>query len=641
MNLPIPLPIQPEEIEVLQPRDRLSVSEWAMQRRKLSPKTSEFDGNWTHDYSPFLVEIMDRLSDVGTRQVTVQKCTQGGGTEITLNFFGWAIEESPGPLLMVMPTETDANRRVNTKIRFMFESTPSLLRHLPNGRLDNLNIGKETILDNMILYLGWSGSPAALADNAVCYVILDEVGKYPMGAGKEADPVSLAYDRLRTFYTRSKLLLTSSPVLEDDLINREYKQGDRRKWWSMCQHCGEFHVLKWENVVLDKTAQGKLLDPKQYETGDHSRYVCPICGVGWSEQERWLAAAAGRWCPEGCKVVSGRIVGDVPVTTHHSYNITSFMLYPAFNTIARLSKKWVEAQVHRKAGDIGPLQNVINSEFGEPWVEAEKETDKDKLRTHIGNYRMGTVPEGVRLLTVGIDVQDDHFWVIVIGWGVWSESWLIYAGRIQSGDTRFLENYRVLKEFLYRSWASAVPDEPGWYLNRAGIDSRYRQDTVFDFCREFHGNPLVPVRGDDAVKAVSYRPKDVAGGQLKCFNLNVGIFKNRIHWMAFDQKQSGSGYLHLPQDCPPEVINHLTSEHQIKIKSGGKFRLLWKPKKTSRPNHLWDAFVYAMAAGEIAGMYAISDEPAEAAGPQPDRKQKKNRDGFIDRVRPTGGWLKR
>lgn len=641
MILPVPLPIQPEEIEVLQPRDRLSVSEWAVQRRKLSAKTTNYDGDWSHDYSPFLVEIMDRLSDAGTRQVTIQKCAQAGGSETVLNFFGWIIEESPGPFLMVMPTEADINRRVATRIRPMFESTPTLRRHLPNGRLDNLNIGKETILDNLIFYLAWAGSPAALADNPVCYIALDEVGKFPVSSGREADPVSLARDRQTTFFSRSKLLVNSTTVYEDDLINREYKRGDECKWWVVCPHCNKFHVLAWANVVLDKDDRGNLLSQEEYQAGAHAHYVCPACGVGWDEKDRWAAVSAGRWCPEGCKVANGRIVGDVPITTHHSYHITGLMLYPGFQTIDRLAGKWADAQVHRKVGDIGPLQDFINSQLGEPWIEADKETEKDKLRTHIGNYRMGAVPEGVRLLTVGIDVQEDHFWVIVIGWGAWSESWLIYAGRIQTGDTRFLDNYRVLKEFLFRNWPSAVPDEPAWYINRAGIDARYRQDTVFDFCREFHGNPLIPVRGDDAVKAVSYRPKKVAGGQLDCYNLNVGVFKNRIHWMAFDQKQSGSGYLHLPQDCPPEVINHLTSEHQIKIKSGGKFRLLWKPKKTSRPNHLWDAFVYAMAAGEIAGMYAISDEPAEVAGPQPDRKPKKNRDGFIDRVRPAGGWLKR
>ena len=291
--LPVPLPIQPEEMEVLEPRERINAAQWAVNKRKLSAKTSDLAGDWSHEYTPYLVEIMEALSDMGTRQVTLVKCSQSGGTETCLNFLGWVIDESPGPALIVMPREDDASRRVNTRIRPMFESTPSLRRKLPGGRLENLYIGKETVLDNLILYLAWSGSAAALADNPVCYVILDEVGKFPGGAGKEADPVSLAKKRQRWFYWRSKLFVLSTPVIEDDLVDREFKRGDQRRWWSRCVHCGRRHVLAWGNVHMEKDGRGNLLDPEEYELGGRAWYVCPQCGTAWSEMDRWQAVAAG------------------------------------------------------------------------------------------------------------------------------------------------------------------------------------------------------------------------------------------------------------------------------------------------------------------------------------------------------------
>ena len=157
LTLPRPLPLQAEELEILEVRDRLSIAQWAQRKRKISAKTTDLDGDWSHDITPFLVEIMESLSDLVTRQVTLMKCTQSGGTEVALNLIGWAIDEAPGPILCVMPTEVDMRRRAGTRIKFMFQSTPSLLGHL-GGRLDNLNIGKETELDNLIMYLGWAGS---------------------------------------------------------------------------------------------------------------------------------------------------------------------------------------------------------------------------------------------------------------------------------------------------------------------------------------------------------------------------------------------------------------------------------------------------------------------------------------------------
>jgi len=182
-----------------------------------------------------------------------------------------------------MPRENDANRRLATRLRPMFKSTPSLLHHL-GGKIDKLNIGKETILDNnMILYIAWSNSPAALADNPVCHVILDEAAKFPQATGKEADPYSLAKKRQRTFRTRSKLLIMSSPVGQGDIFDEEFEKGDKNEWHAKCPHCGVYHIMKWANIELDKDDDGNLLDAEKYRTGDHARYVCPACHVPWDE----------------------------------------------------------------------------------------------------------------------------------------------------------------------------------------------------------------------------------------------------------------------------------------------------------------------------------------------------------------------
>jgi len=619
MVMPVPLPLQPEEVELLTPRDRMSVSQWAEKKRQLSSKTTDLHGPWSHDYTPYLVEVMDCLSDAVTREVVLMKCSQSGGTEAGLNFIGWAVDESPAPALMVMPREDDANRRVATRIRPMFESTPSLRQHLPGRRVDMLNTGKETILDNMIMYLAWAGSPAALADNPVCYVILDEVGKFPVKSGKEADPVSLAKKRQRTFFARSKLFMPSTPVLENDLIHREYLAGDQRSWWAKCPDCEKYHKLNWQHVQLDKTKDGKLLAASDYEAGGHARYACPECGSLWDETKRWQAVCDGLWVPAGCSVNDkGRIIGEIGSSTIRSYHIHALMLYPGFQTIDDLAAEWARAQIAKKTKDIGPLQDFINSQLGEPWVEAEKQTEDLIIRSHIGTYKAGIVPAGVQILTAGVDVQIDHVWVTVVGWGYLSEAWTIWSERIETGDTRQLENFDILRQFLLATWPLDQDPDRSATISKVAIDCGYRDDVVFDFCRAATEIDIVPVRGDDSVRAGVFRARKVAGATITRYDLNVNILKDRLYRLMYESTAAGPGYWHLHIGTTDEIIGHLSSEEQRVFKHRGRRQILWVLKKEHAANHIWDCSVYAAFAAELAGARTLRDPSA----PAPQRKRR-------------------
>jgi len=629
------VPVQQEMHETLISHDIPSLADWAQDRYILPRETAELAGPWSHDYVPFMLEPMRWLSDMTTRQVTVCACTQAAKTELSNIFIGRTADVAPAPTLIVMPRESDANRRMATRLRPMFKSTPSLLRHL-GGKLDKLNIGKETILDNMYLYIAWSNSPAALADNPVCHVILDEVGKYPAAAGREADPVSLAKKRQRTFRSRSKLLVMSSPVGEGrqgDLFDAEFQKGDRNEWHAKCPLCGVYHIMKWANVELDKDADGNLLEAETYRFGDHVRYICPACKKPWKEHERWDAVSSGRYAPAGCSVdPSGMIVGDVPVTSHHSCRITAFMLHPAFQTIDDLAGDWAAAMLAKKQANVRPLQDFINSQLAEPWVETEKATSRKQLQSHIGTYRKDTVPAGVQILTCGVDIQIDHVWVSVDGWGYLSEAWSIFEGRLETGDTKELENLEVLRRFLKTPWVS--PDNPGipFFIYRTAIDVGYRPDVIKDFCSQCTElDNIIQVRGDDSVRTRPYRAVKIAGGTMIRYDLNVTDYKSRLYRLLFDSAVPGPGYWHLNADTTDEVLNHLTAEEQRPVRTRRKqrYELVWVLKKEHLPNHLWDCKVYSSFAAELCGAHSL----LSLAKIEPRPKKKRGRyAGFLDNL---------
>jgi len=636
LNLPRPLALQPEERELLTPREKRTRAEWAEQRYIL-PRDAYLAGPWSFDYSPFAREPLEKLSKIGKIQVTIRKCTQASGSEITNIFVGSTVEDDPQPTLIVMPTETDTNRRMNTRIKAMFRSSPSLAKHLPGGRVDNLNIGKETVLDNMNLYIGWAGSPAALADNSVCNVILDEVGKYPQASGKEADPVSLAKKRQRTFRTISKLLVLSTPVLTGDLVDREYNRGDRRRWWVKCPHCGQYHIIEWKtegnyNVHLDMDADEELLTEDEYKEGGHAWYVCPLCEKKWSTEDRWEAVSAGKWAPEGCAIdKSGAIIGKVKSTNHYSYQINALMLYPLFVNLDELAAEWAAAHVAKKAGDISLLQDFINSQLGEPWEEREKTTDITRLVTHVSDYEAEEIPGAVQIITNGLDMQIDHVWLFTLGWGYLSELFTINTERIQTGDTTILSNLDIVADHLSRGWKRK--DDSPVFVCKNAIDCGYRPEVAKNFCRKYPQLNIIPVHGSPTILSQVYNAKK-EDDKLTRYPLNVDTLKDTLWRIMFESVQPGPGYFHLHREPSRELLNHLTSEEPAKVRKGprkGKFR--WKPKTRSgqaAANHLWDCLVYAYFAGYIAGATMLRD-PDRPIVKRPPPKQTKEM-SFLDRM---------
>ena len=204
--LPRPLPITDGEREVFSPSAKPTVSQWAESNRVLTSKTSAVVGPWSNEYVPFMVEPMNAMSDLMTREVWICAPGQASKTEVGNNFFGWAVDNEPGPMIILMPTKPTVTKRVNTRIKPMFEASKSLMKHLYNN-INNINIGKETVLDNMILYLAWSGSPDSQADSPCRYIWIDEVGKMDFtSATGEASPVDNIRVRATTYDSSSKLL---------------------------------------------------------------------------------------------------------------------------------------------------------------------------------------------------------------------------------------------------------------------------------------------------------------------------------------------------------------------------------------------------------------------------------------------------
>lgn len=574
----------------------------------LTGGTAAIEGMWSREYTPYFVEIAGWFSDSTTREIWIYACAQGAKTTFGNGCIGWITEDSPGPTLLIMPTKPDVQSRVESRIRPMFAANDELLDHVRGRRVNNIFIGKQTVMNHMNLYIGWPTTAQALADKPVCYIIADEVGKYPPFVGVEADPISLMRKRQRWFKGRSKLLGMTTPVIAGDMSDEQWQRGDCCEFWVPCPHCRKWHQLEWENVKIDRKQDKGWYAESVYYKGKHARYVCPKCGACWSEDDRWRAVCAGRFVPGDCRLSDdGSLIGDAEATSYRSCRIHALMLHPMVETVTSLIVEFAAAQKAKLAGNIQPLKDFWNSQLARPWREDRAETPIGLLKKHIGSYPRSIVPAGVKFICQGLDVQLDHVFCLTVGFGYLGEFWGIDEQRIETGSTERVENLEKLLPFLTRRFELMGDPKTVMRVALSAIDRGYKPDSVDAFCVRCAGAAaIIPVAGDDKLSKQQQRVGKAAGGLLKRYDLNVTSYKDALHRGLFEADKSGAGYGHLHKDTEYVVLEHLTSEKKIIKRKGDRIVWIgWVKKKEHLANHYWDCAVYARAAAEIAGLWSL------------------------------------
>ena len=213
-----------EALRQMQPPEDLTVSEWAEKYRVLNSSTSAMPGPWRNDKTPYLKEVMDELLNYETEETAFCKCTQVGGSEALLNMLGYIVQQDASPAMIVYPTDKLAESVSENRIKAMLKSSPALQRLYKEFQSQKL----ELQFDGMYLTLAGSNSPSSLASKAIKYLFLDEVDKYPNASSKEADPISLARERTKTFPNR-KIYMTSTPTIRTGQIWKALENSDIEK----------------------------------------------------------------------------------------------------------------------------------------------------------------------------------------------------------------------------------------------------------------------------------------------------------------------------------------------------------------------------------------------------------------------------
>ena len=590
-------------MSALIPPENITVSEWAEKYRQLDAKTTARPGPWRNSSTPYLKGLMDEFNNYETEEIVFVKPTQVGGTEAILNMIGFVIDEDPSPAMVVYPTDELAKSISKNRIEPMLLNSPTLKEKYHENDSSVL----EMQFDDMYLSLVGSNSPSGLASKPIKYLFLDETDKYPGASKKEADPVSLAKERTKTFHNR-KIVLASTPTLKNNHIWEAKENADIEKHYLMpCPHCGRKIEFKFSNLRFPDDESMSYAD-----RAERARYVCQECGSIITDSQKYIMLQQGTW-----EIVERK--------TQFARKVVFWLntLYSPFVRFAEVAKEFLMSKDDSEA-----FQNFVNSWLAEPWEDTKLKTSADLVMERQTELPELIVPEWAKLIVGGVDVQENSLYVSIRAFGNHIISQNIFHKQVL--------NFSAVEQIMNTPYRNANGDE--FIVSLCLIDSGYDADSTYDFCAD-NSDWAVPVKGASNPMINHYKISKINKTDSKAYGMSLAIvdtgkYKDMI--ASRMRKKNGRGSWMVYKGCDREYAEQVTAEHKINVKTNnGKVKQEWHLKSSHADNHYFDCEVYCMAAADIMGIRTahLNDEAEEQQQQQPvknsppaqeEKKKKKN-----------------
>jgi len=584
---------------------KLSLSEWADQRYRLASGDANA-GRWRT--RPYQRAIMDAITDPAVERVSVIKSARIGWTQIMGSAIAFFMDEDPCPILVVQPTVETAEIYSREMISPMLREVLPHMMEGPAVKTTGRTLLHKTYPGGVLSLVGAnSGAGFAMISRRV--VAFDEVDRYPPSAGAEGDPIALGEKRAETYWNR-KIIAGSTPkVAGASRIEQLYEAGDRRRFYVPCSQCGHMDFLVFRPRPDGRGHVMRWPDDRP----DLACFECSSKGCVIPEDDRQAIVAAGEWRAEG------------EFNRHASFHI-----WTAYSSGPNVGWGDIAAEfLQAKREGVEKLRAFVNTTLGETWQERGEAPDWERLFARRERYQIGTVPEGVIVLTAGVDVQKDRLVPEVVGWGANRESWSILIDEIH-GDTALLTGagspWVKLDELLDRAFFGA--DGRIFTIARMAVDGGWQTadantQVVYAWGRQHDRSRVMITKGVPGNRALveAATPVDVTlvGKRIqrgyRVWPIGVDVAKGELYgWLRLELGEDGPppGYCHFPEH-PAEFFRQLTAEQLMTVVNRKtKVRRLQWERLPNRENHYLDARVLARVAAAVLGIDRLAPTPRTA-----------------------------
>ena len=649
------------------PPENLTVTEWAEHYRRLSSESSAEPGLWRTARTPYLRDVMNAFTDPKVRHITMVAASQVGKSECELNIIGYIIDQDPGSILFIHPTTIDAKEFSKLRIAPMIRDCPSLRRKVvvPKSR-DSGNTLLQKTYPGGILTLCGSTEAHSLASKPIRYVIGDERDRWAASAGTEGDPWDLAMARQTTFYNAKAVEVSTPTIKSASAIEKSFNKGSMERWKSQCPHCGKFHEIRWEDIRYEYETT-EIKREKTYKVTSVS-YICPECAC--VSDEITMKRQPARWEPDNPSAMEQGI---------RSFWLNAFVSqWAGWSSIVL---KFLDA-----IGSSRKMQVVYNTCFGQLWEDRGDLEDEDSLLARREDYgrrdddsnnlrgesapggipgknpgvsggasggifsgnpggnpatdpaaksqiaaliaQFGNdveLPEGVLVLTCGVDTQNDRLEFEILGHGHFGETWGIRYGVIR-GRPDDPDTWRQLDDVISHVYrfrdglglrvSMTFVDEGGLFTQNVRLACQRRIGQKV-FCIKGLDGPNRPYTSPPKQMKIIMNQKVVGS----CWQYQLGVDSGKQIIMDNLRVQSpGAKFCHFPRrdDYGPAYFTGLLSE-RLEYDPEKKQPWSWKKLPGHMRNEPLDCRNYALAAFKAlsADLDAIDQRIKQARGTAP------------------------
>ena len=552
-------------------------------------------------------------------------------TEFLLNDIGHTLDEDPRPLTYAGPTEKNVKGISAKRVMPMIESVPSLNAGHLKGHEDKID---EKSVNGVRLGFAWAGSATELASWPTSKFYVDERDR--MKDIAEGDVDSIIQEAVATYAGQ---IITVSTPLSGDVI-REYseeigrdvwkvadgddvsspiwllwQEGSRHEWVVPCTNCLEYFaphldLLEWDDELPAK------------KVGKTAVVRCPYCGHPHRNTDKEQMNSLGVFVapdetiqprPKKLKKAKSAVINSIEVMfgsyLDRGEEALSFWVSGLCSPWSSWGSRATSLKKARDSKKPNKEKGVINTQFGQVFKAKGKAPNWEILKDLVGGYQVRSIPEGVRVLTAGVDVHKRRLNFVVRGWGVGYESWLIDYGEI-FGEIKYLDDiaWNHLGGIL-----NTLYGKQGIPIALMLIDSGYKPNdepadasVIYQFC--YQNKRAAPAKGHDrktraysaANMDISYKGKSIKDG-LQLWHLDSDYFKQFVYG-RYEWDPEKAGGWHLPAEIEEEYLRQVTAEARVEKNGLG----VWE--KIRQANHYFDCEYMATAAAHILRLHKLKPD---------------------------------
>lgn len=602
-------------LKAIRPDPRPSYPKWANENIVLSSVSSSIAGSYRIERTPYAIPILETLSfHHPSTEVVWVKGTQIGGTVLTVITVLASMDMFPCPSMAVFPDKILAENYSDLKFEPLLKEIPRIVEKIisEKGELGNKLLKRYT---GGVVKFTYSGSDSSKRSTSVRLLVFDDLDGFKYSTAKDGNIVSTLETRTDAFGKKKKIYKNSTPNITDFSPILEAFENTNQQFWNMpCPHCHHKFIFdfaevplqfKKENDIFENRKMFKLTfdyDLETFELNSEPMMICPECGCYIEEAHKTKM------------LINGVFIAEKK-HRHEGFHISSLYspLGLSWEDIAYQYLKSLKAIAENN--DYTQMEAFVSTRLGMQWNREKNVLKSNDLILRKEKY-YNTVPDGVKIITAGVDIQKDRIEIEFLGIGngyeTWSIDYVILYGIPPQADS---EVWDLLYQQLTRQFAHK---DGNMMVFASNIDSGNWTQVVYEFCKKHYRLRFFAVKGANTATAELSRFKAIKYPFGKYpFVLGVNKAKTMILDDFLPLTTPSAGYMHYPQKkiYNDKYFKGLTVEKKDKFG-------VWK-NPNNRRNEPLDVRVYALCV-----LFICDINPSELTKPifaTPTRQKPKRR----------------